>query len=88
MPQYKTNKFIKFILEFPEQKINYVYDLLDELRDDLYEADELDNDNCSIEKSILELEEILSLLIGHVELKKYKNSRLTELEKLYLQLKK
>ncbi len=87
MSQYKIKEFIEDILVFPEQKLNNLKDMLDELSDDLYEADDLENDKDSIEKSIKELQDLILLLQEHIELKKDKNCRLTNLEKLYLELR-
>jgi hypothetical protein len=87
MNKYKTKLFIEDLLIFPNEKLNNLYDLLDEVRDDLYEADELENCPKSIEKNIQELIEIINLLKDHIELKKEKDSRLSDLEKLYLKLR-
>lgn len=88
MPTYMTKDFVEYVLISPKTKLDEANDILDELRDDLYEADDLENEPESIKQDILDLEKIILLLQDHIELKKDKNSRLTELEKLYLQLKK
>lgn len=87
MSKYKTKNGLCAALMFPELTLNHIKDDLDELRDDLYEAKYLGNDEESIKKSIQELEEILSLLKDHIELKKDKDARLSKLETLYIRSK-
>lgn len=87
MAQYKTKNALCSSLMFPEYTLSCIKDNLDELRDDLYEADDLGNDKESIKKSIEELEEMKKLIQEHIEIKKDKNARLTKLEILYIRSK-